>query len=272
MSFTATEVSDDEGRPIAMYAFTLGAATWRYTSSDNDVVMAGYKWTASAISDEGLSLTGEAATDTMNITCPSSIAPVQLMIGTPPSQSMMLSIYHYHEGGDEMVLSYIGELLQVDFPQPGVARFAVDTLSVSLQRDGLRLGYQRSCPYALYDAGTCNADKTAHKIVGEITESTINTITVSTMFETPNGLFDGGFIEWDHPQRGREYRGIETQVAGLLTLFGLADGLYYGLQVTAYHGCDRRASTCSSKFNNLDNYGGVPDMPGKSPFDGDPVF
>jgi hypothetical protein len=32
MSFGAIETSDDEGRPIFLYAFNLGAAIWRYTS------------------------------------------------------------------------------------------------------------------------------------------------------------------------------------------------------------------------------------------------
>jgi hypothetical protein len=55
-------------------------------------------------------------------------------------------------------------------------------------------------------------------------------------------------------------------------MFGLADGLYYGLAVNAYPGCNRTTTECVDKFDNLDNYGGVPDLPGKSPFDGDPVF
>ena len=37
MSFNQVEISDDEGRPIFLYSFTLGAAVWRYTSSDADV-------------------------------------------------------------------------------------------------------------------------------------------------------------------------------------------------------------------------------------------
>jgi hypothetical protein len=31
-------------------------------------------------------------------------------------------------------------------------------------------------------------------------------------------------------------------------------------------GCDHSTSTCASRFNNLDNYGGFPFIPSKNPF------
>lgn len=272
MSFQAIEISDDEGRPVFLYAFTLGAAVWRYTSSDQDIVLGGYKWQAAAISDDGVKLTGEAITDSLSITCPSTLAPVLMFNGTPPSQTISLAISHYHEGDNQAVLGYLGEVLQVNFPEPGTAVISCDTISASMQRDGLRLGWQRTCPYALYDVGTCNADKNAFAINATITGITPSLITVKTDEPLVDGDLDGGFVEWDHPQRGLDWRGIEQQVGQELIMFGLSDGLYYGLKIKVYPGCSRKTNRCAERFNNLDNYGGVPDMPGKSPFDGDPVF
>jgi hypothetical protein len=39
-----------------------------------------------------------------------------------------------------------------------------------------------------------------------------------------------------------------------------------------YPGCPRTTEACLTKFNNLDNYGGIPSMPPTSPFDGNPIF
>lgn len=272
MSYNEIEISNDEGRPVFLYSFTLGAAVWRYTSSDADVILNGYKWTAVPISDDGVKLTGEAQTDSIAITAPSSIAPAQMFIGTPPSQAIMVGIYHYHDGDDQAVLGYVGELIQVGQPQPGTAVLTCDAISASMQRDGLRLGWQRNCPYALYDTLTCKADKTATVVECQVFEIAGNLVTLSGLDGVPDDSMAGGFIEWQDPSRGTEYRGIETQKGNTVGMFGLADGLYYGLKVKAYPGCDRRASTCQNKFNNLPNYGGIPDLPGKSPFDGDPVF
>lgn len=272
MTFNAIENSNDDGRPIFLYAFNLGSATWRYTSSDADVIHGGYKWTAVPISDDGVKLTGEANTETMSITAPNSIAPVQMFIGTPPSQTIVVSIFHYHEGENESILGYVGELIQVNQPQPGTAVLSCNSISVSMQRDGLRLGWQRTCPYALYDDLTCKADKTKHVIPAKIFDVVNNVVTLQGLDGVASGTLAGGFMEWEHPTRGTEFRGIESQSENTCVMFGLGDGLYYGLQVKLYPGCDRTPFTCGLKFDNLDNYGGVPDMPGKSPFDGDPVF
>ena len=50
------------------------------------------------------------------------------------------------------------------------------------------------------------------------------------------------------------------------------DGLRVGQDVVAYPGCARTIAICQSKFNNAPNFGGVPGLPGKSPFDGTPIF
>jgi hypothetical protein len=42
--------------------------------------------------------------------------------------------------------------------------------------------------------------------------------------------------------------------------------------VAAYPGCPRTIAVCDARFANHLRYGGVPHLPGKSPFDGDPVF
>lgn len=272
MSFDNIEIGNDEGRPIFLYAFTLGAATWRYTSSDADVNVNGYRWVAQPISDNGVKLTGDANSDAFEITAPSTIAPAQMFIGTPPSQAIMVAVYHYHEEDNEAVLGYVGEVMQVNQPEPGKAIITCDTISASMQRDGLRLAWQRNCPYAVYDQLTCKLDKVRFAIDATVFDIAGNTVSFTGMDELADGVLDGGLIEWEHPARGTEYRAIETQIGNTCRMFGLADGLYYGLAVKAYPGCPRTTDACLNKFNNLDNYGGVPDIPGKSPFDGDRVF
>lgn len=58
-----------------------------------------------------------------------------------------------------------------------------------------------------------------------------------------------------------------------ITLLGTTDGLTVGTRVRLYPGCDRTtgANGCT-KFNNLPNFGGIPQLAGRSPFDGNPVF
>jgi uncharacterized phage protein (TIGR02218 family) len=272
MTFETIEQSNQDGRPIYLYAFVLGAAAWRYTSADADITVDGYLWKAVPISDDGVKLTGDAATDGLTITAPNTIAPVQMFFGMPPSQAIIVRIYHYHEGDNEAVLGYYGEVMQVNQPQPGMATITCDTISASMRRDGLRLAWQRTCPYALYDEITCKVDKSVHALNLTVADVVGGTVYFNGMDGVADGVLNGGFIEWEHPSRGTEFLAIETQVQSTCEMFGVADAIYFGLVVKAYPGCNRTMGQCADKFNNLDNYGGVPDMPGKSPFNGDPVF
>lgn len=272
MSYNDIEISDDKGRPVFLYSFKIGDAVFRYTSADADLTVDTYRWKAVPISDDGVKQTGDSVTDNLTITAPSNIAPVAMFNGTPPSNPMLVSIFHYHEGDTETVLSYVGEVLQVNQPQPGTATITCDVLNASMQRDGLRLSWQRNCPYALYDEVTCRVNQEDYAIDAVVTDVVDNSISLQGIGDIATGTLDGGYVEWRHQTRGIEFRAIETQVDNVVNLFGLGDGLYYGLSVKLYPGCNRTTTDCAGKFNNLDNYGGIPDLPGKSPFDGDPVF
>ena len=272
MSYNEIEISNDDGRPIYLYEFSNGDAKFRYTSNDRTIEQGGYKWKNEAIADDGVKLTGEAQTDGLTITGPSSLAPAQMFQGTPPSSPIMVRIFHMHEGDSEAAMCYLGEIVQVNLPQPGTANFTCNTVGASMQRDGLRLAWQRACPFSLYDEITCRADKNAVAVALTVTDIEGNVVQFDGLAGKPDGFLNGGYIEWEHPTRGLEFRGIETQVGNVCTIFGLADGLYYALKAKGYPGCNRLMSDCVEKFDNLPNYGGVPDMPGKSPFDGDPVF
>jgi hypothetical protein len=170
---------------------------------------------------------------------------------------------------NELVTLYVGEVSQVNFPQPNKAALSCEALSVSMSREGLRLGWQRSCPFALYDAATCKINKAGFAVPATITEISGFNITVSAALSAD--IYPGGFFEWTHPVKGAEFRAIEAQNGSALRVFGSTLDLYVGLAITLYRGCDRTPATCRS-FGNYDNYGGVPLMPGKSPFDGTPVF
>lgn len=271
MAFNVIENSNDQGRPIFLYEFVLGPTTWRYNSSSADILLGGMTWHSAPIHDDGVSLTGEAASDTLTVTTTVDLGPAQAYAGTPPSAPVMSRIRHYHEDDGEAPIIFVGEISQVDFPSPGQAQIKISSLSASLEREGLRLGWQRTCPYALYDPLSCKVKKEDYRQDCNIMSSQNGIIQAAEFAQHPAGYFDGGFIEWDHPIRGTEFRAIEAHSADTVRLFGFSDGLHYGMRVRAYPGCRRTPEACQA-FENYDNYGGVPHMPGKSPFDGNPLL
>lgn len=273
MSYDQYESALEDNLPIYLYRFTLNDKVWRYTSSETDVFAGGYTWlTGAAISDDGVKQTGEAVTDGLTITASSEIGPVDLYMHYPPSRPMQVAIFRAQEDDPEVVAVYMGEVVQVSVPVPGTASISCETLSVTMRRAGLRLGWQRSCPHMLYDTLTCKVNKAAYGVAAVATVAGNGQIQAAELATKPVGYFSGGFIEWVDPDRGIERRAIESHSAGgVITLFGASDGISVGMSFTAYPGCARTTSACNS-FNNIGNYGGIPNLDGKSPFDGNPVF
>lgn len=273
MAFDTLESSIEDGRPIYLYKFTLNDKVWRYTSADEDQVIGDFVWEAVPISDSGRKQTGETNTDALSIETVATIAPSRIYADFPPARPMAVAILRTHaQEPTDMKVTYVGEVSQHTFStDPGKVVFVCETIAASMRREGLRLAWQRDCPYALYDPVTCKANKELHKVVFTIeyvTGSQLNSSGLVLPFA--DGLA-GGFFEWLDPERGIERRAIERSGEHYLVVFGSMYGLEVGQEITAYRGCARTVQACIS-FDNLPNYGGIPDLAGKSPFDGSPVF
>lgn len=271
MAFSPIEQSKQSGAPQFLYEFALNDKRWRYTSSTATETVDNQTYLPIPISDSGVKQKGDPTSETLVVTMPSPVDIVRFFATTPPSSPVYLTIRSRHVGDVDAVVRYVGEVTNVNQPEPGRADLSCVTLSASMARNGLRLTWSRTCPHAVYDAG-CRAAKAAFA-----TQATLDTvgpgIVTSTTFATlPDNWFKGGFIEWLDPDRGLERRAIEEHIGNQLLMFGTSDGLTGGLDVIAYPGCDRTTLTCRDKFNNLANYGGCPSMPYTSPFDGNPVY
>lgn len=278
MSFDAFEVSAESGRPIEYYTFTLGTVVWRYTTAETDVTIGADVYTAAAIRADSVKQTGETSNDARSIDVPSWIAPAQVFMNSAPSTPIEMTVGVRHVGDAEVVIAYVGEVSQVNYPLPGRARVTVESLLSSMSREGLRLAWQRGCPYVLYDTLTCKVNKATYKIDFTVLAISGFDIFVALATTQVSGHFNGGFFEWDHPIRGKEYVAVQAheQLASAewnarLQLFTPPGELFEGATGSAYPGCDFTPTRCQF-FNNYDNYGGVPDLPGRSPFDGNPVF
>ena len=53
---------------------------------------------------------------------------------------------------------------------------------------------------------------------------------------------------------------------------GGTSGIPLGETIRVYPGCNRTAAMCLAKFDNLPNLRGDPNLMGKNPFNGNPVF
>jgi uncharacterized phage protein (TIGR02218 family) len=265
------ETSTDDGRPIELFEFRYGAKRWRYTNADRDLYAAGGQHEALAIERSGITQSGEKSQDDMTITIPSEIEIIDLFRVSAPAEPIYVFIRSMHYGGGAAPIIWAGKLTSVGRDEIGVGKLTCRTLTATVISSAARLTWDRNCPHMLYDEG-CKVNKADHADNIRVEEVNGTTLVVSGLNFTTEDYYSAGFIEWMVYPGTYERRGIKKHVADTFQIFGSTDGITVGKAVVAYPGCARTAIVCNGKFNNIENYGGFPHIPGKSPFDGDPVF
>ncbi|MEO1902601.1 MAG: phage BR0599 family protein [Alcanivorax sp.] len=272
MSYDDLDASISNARPIQLYEFARGAQRWRYTNAGLDVVQDNQTFHSIQIKDDGIRQTGEASADALNIDVPLDLELLGIYRIYPPSTPIELTIWDKDLGDPAALVKWVGLLSDVILKRrAGKAKLVCRPLSSEQDNTGLRLVWGRQCPYALYDTN-CRVDKEQFRTTANLTSASGITITAGPFGAHPDGWFTGGFIEWEVVSGAVEQRGIDSHVGTNLTLLGGSLELKPGVQVRAYPGCARTVAVCGSKFDNVENYGGVPALPGRSPFDGNPVF
>jgi uncharacterized phage protein (TIGR02218 family) len=256
---------------VRLYEFHRGVYRWRYTDSDRVQTYLFQDFEPAPISDDGVRQSEQSGADALTVTAPFDLPVAQLYRGAPPAEEVGLIVRDMHYGDAEAPIRFLGAIEGVRWPSPERAMLTCRSLAASLKRAGLRLAWERGCTHSLYDRN-CTVDRNSFATPGAVTTKTGTTIEAAAWDALADGYFSGGYVEWDVGLGGTDRRGIEGHVGGVLTLLGGTDGIDVGMTVTAYAGCARTISVCTSKFSNSDNYGGIPHMPGKSPFDGTPVF
>lgn len=268
MAFNDKEISTQDGRRIALYALRWGNTWWRYTSADRKItreelvanVMTEVEYLPVAMKDNGM-VQGSSSQNDFTVDGPGSLPIADLFRGTPPAESIWLTVRRMHAGEDDAPITWKGVVLNVKRPTPGTCQIVGKPLIATMKRTGLRLCWSRECPHFLYDAG-CKVDKETYRVDAEVTSMTATTFTTDA-----DGDFRGGFVEWEVNEDGTiDRRFIDGQTGTTCSIFGLTDRLEVGMAVRLYPGCDRTPTMCNDRYENIDNYGGFDKMPGQSPF------
>lgn len=269
MTFDVIERSNQDGLPVALYEFQFGSTVWRYCGDEEDITVGGNVYSALAIQDGGIRMTGEPADDTMSITVDSTMPIAVMLNGAPPSDTIWVNIRRHHHGDTDAPIVWVGYISSRQQATSKSVTLKCKMLTAGFARDGLRLSYGRQCPHALYGID-CRVDKEAFAVVVEVENLVGNTVYSDALTEVAS--LNNGFFEWSRFSGAIERRGIEIHSDDHFSILGTSAGLSVGDLIKVYPGCSRTRTDCKNKFDNIANFGGFPHLPGTSPFNGDPVF
>lgn len=262
------EYSISDGQPVKLYELIRGdneEFTYYYTDADKNIVFNSNTYNAIAISDNGVNGTTD---NNLTLTLPDNNPVVLLYRGVPPTSIIRLRVRVLQ--GNEARLVWAGKILECQRPEPGRAELIASNIILTFSQSGPRLAWGRACPYAVYD-DFCKVNKLAYKDTAVIKSLTGTELSLGMSVTRPKGWFDGGFIEW-LDNGVKDSRHIISHDGRSIALMGGTSRLTAGLAITLYPGCGRTIGICHDKFSNHLNYGGVPGMPGISPFNGNKIF
>lgn len=266
MTFIAVESSAQSGSPVEIYDFTLGLQTFRYTTSEEPMVVDAQTYTPLAVRRSSLVMSQEESQDAITVRMPASNTLVRRYINVPPGQQMWLTIRRLHrtDSDEQVVTIFKGLVRSVAFSMQGLeAEMVVQPLTSGLSRETPRYTFMSSCNHVLYDT-QCKVNSTSFRHIGVLELVSGVTLSIRNLDTKPDGWATGGFII---SPNGTDYRMVLNHTGDQVTLMlPFTADVGPGAEVQVFAGCDHSLETCVDKFNNGENFGGFAWVPRENVF------
>lgn len=276
MTYEASEQSVAGGQPFYLYRFTQGLSEWRFTSRASDWLTVDEEeepviWEASSISHGAVTDSSDMERAKLELALPLSDGFARRFLQPPGNVPTHVTIFRGHEAvPDETRAHWKGKILGADIEG---ARILLNCESVisTLRRAGVRAKYQRLCRHVLYGSG-CRLNIEEHFVAATATALSGLVVTVPEAAEQPDGWYRGGILRFDvHLGFILQHSGSSLRLSSGMPELDeavLAALPEEPVAIQIAPGCDLRASTCEAKFDNLLNFGGFKEIPGRNPFGG----
>jgi len=261
MTYTTTELSESDGRPFFLYKFVRGTEITTLTSYNGLITYLSEDYLPSPIAHRGIVQTGQVERANLEIVFPKSDSFARSQFSPDYNQVTYLTIFRgHHDDPTDVQVMWKGRI--TSFKVGGsTINLTCENIQSTVRRNGLREVYQRGCRHSLYGSG-CGLDLedwytnfTATTVLG-------NTVTLSSTPAT-NGYYTGGIIKF-----GNTLGLVLLHNGNTLTLLHTIPVLINGSAIQLAPGCDLKRVTCEAKFNNVLNFGGMPFIPSRNPFNG----
>lgn len=259
---------------VEIYTVTYDFNRWYYTSADENHVENVVTYRTVPIRRSGIELQSDAEAGEFEVEVPLDVEFLELFRVSPPSGLVTLLCQSFDSNTpDQKFVVFKGSITNVTWGLES-ATVLCETSSQAIRRMGLRRHYQYGCPHMLYGAG-CKVNRNDFLTLGTASNVTGTSVDLASAAGKPDDYYAGGYIEYTHSELQTVERisvGSSVGASGRLNLFSYPVGLVGGTEVRAYAGCNRTIQACADKFDNAVNYGGMPFIPTKNPFGGDPMF
>lgn len=255
------ETSDWLGSRVELFLFETDDAQyrWAYTTDSKSKIFGVTTYEPLEISRGELRQTAENNTERLTVKVPFDNPVALIHVPYLPPRPIRLTIYRYerNDPAAEVVQAFSGYITA--FTQKGEwAEFECSQVIDTLSQTVPWAVFKSDCIWALYQIG-CGVSKSAFEdTVSSLLSVAGDTIQAALFATRPDGWYTNGYML--DPGTG-EVRFITYHVGNTIKVVHPFTSLSSGSPATLYAGCDRKRSTCSTKFNNRINYVGFDYFP-----------
>jgi len=245
---------------VELYQFRRGSERGYYTNYSQNVVFATQTYFAATITRNGFSVDGNLSNVSTTITG-AVLSDFGVYIASQPSERTEVNIYRaVSDDLDEYAMILSGNVTGVTFSEDNRCTLQVTEKASILDREVDMIVHSVTCNHNVF-YGDCSLDPLLWRVVSSNTTFSGSTLYVNECSVYADNYFQGGEVHI-----GNDARLITGSSGTALSLHvGFPQNIVDGTEVEIYPGCDRKPSTCLDKFNNLDNYLGMPYIPDKNP-------
>lgn len=261
MTYTTSDLSTSDGRPFFLYKFVRGSVITTFTSNNGLITFDGLDYQPSPISHRGINSTGQVERVSLDIVFPKSDSFARSQFTPDYNKATFLTIYRAHQDAPTDVQTmWKGRVTSFKVGGSNIV-LTCENIQSTVRRNGLRGVYQRGCRHSLYGSG-CGLDIADWYV--NFTATTVSKTTVILNTTPPiDGYYTGGVIKF-----GDSLGLITNHTGNTLQLLHEVPLLVSGSSIQIAAGCDLKRPTCEAKFNNVLNFGGMPYLPSRNPFNG----
>lgn len=248
-------------RPKELYHFYFGVNHYRYTNFSENIVFGGETWEALPIERTEFTYDSDLNASETEVRGYALIQPMQKYVQLNPIAPVYIQILRLlDEVAGQYIVLFTGQIDSVAYNNASVSAKCKSLIHL-LNIDLPRMHYQRTCNYSLFGAG-CGLNMASYGVLGTISSISADglTIVIPTASSKSDGWFAFGWLD-----SGGGQRMITAHTGTSLTLITPCSEFVAGQPATIYPGCDRTTNHCGTKFNNLVNFGGFPQIPTQNP-------
>jgi uncharacterized phage protein (TIGR02218 family) len=250
-----------ERKPTELYEFWYGTTYYRWTSGDTTITYNTNDYTPKPITRSSMSFEIAFEVSNLNISIDFDTPLITTYKTDNPVGIVWVKVLKLFRDMSPYEVStvFMGRIKNVSF-RGGQASVSCVGLEELMERNAPTNYFQPACNNNLFDSN-CGVNPDSWKTTTQVTLDSTGTILTSTDFgSNADGYYTRGWVTYGgHPRR------VLSHIGNNITISWAIADLEDNDTVDAYAGCTQSLRTCIDKFNNKNNFFGMPFIPTDNP-------